>query len=78
MNFSELRFWLYLSLALGLILLTRPFFQRLVKSDDQAMSRYDRTTVLIVGLFLLGCFSPLTLAIVLFVWVSQPCRLVIR
>ena len=31
------------------------------------MSRYDRTTILIVGLFLLGCVSPLTLAIFLFV-----------
>ena len=67
MNFSELRFWLYLSLILGLVLLARPIFQRVVKSDDQAMSRYDRTTILIVGLFLLGCVSPLTLVIFLFV-----------
>jgi alginate O-acetyltransferase complex protein AlgI len=67
MNFSELRFWVYLGLVLGLILLTRPLFQRLVQSDDLAMSRYDRTTILIVGLFLLGCVSPLTLAIFLFV-----------
>lgn len=31
------------------------------------MSGYDRTTILIVGLFLLGCVSTLTLAIFLFV-----------
>ena len=67
MNFSDLRFWLYLGLVLGLILLSRPFFQKLVKSDDQAMSCYDRTAILIVGLFLLGCVSHLTLAIFLFV-----------
>jgi alginate O-acetyltransferase complex protein AlgI len=67
MNFAELRFWLYLALILGAVLLVRPFYQRIVRDSDVAMSRYDKTTILIVSLFLLGCVSPLTLAIFLFV-----------
>jgi hypothetical protein len=67
MNFSELRFWVYLAIILGPVLLVRPFFKRAVTDSDVAMSRYDKTTIQIVGLFLLGCVSPLTLAIFLFV-----------
>jgi len=67
MNFAELRFWLYLGLVLGAVLVVRPFFKRAVHDSDVAMSRYDKTTILIVSLFLLGCVSPLTLAIFLFV-----------
>jgi hypothetical protein len=67
MNFSELRFWVYIAIILGAVLLVRPFFKRAVTDSDVAMSRYDKTTILIVGLFLLGCVSPLTLAIYLFV-----------
>jgi hypothetical protein len=67
MNFAELRFWLYLALILGAVLLVRPFFKRAVADSDVAMSRYDKTTILIVSLFLLGCVSPLTLAVFPFV-----------
>jgi alginate O-acetyltransferase complex protein AlgI len=67
MNFAELRFWLYLALILGAVLLVRPLFKRAVGNSDGAMSRFDKTTILIVSLFLLGCVSPLTLAIFLFV-----------
>lgn len=69
MNFSELRFWIYLGSALGLVMAARPFVLRAARYRDKAVSLYDRTAILGIGLFLLGCVSPLTLAIFLFVCV---------
>jgi alginate O-acetyltransferase complex protein AlgI len=68
-NFAELRFWLYLAGVLGLVLALRPIFIKVSGTGDAAISRYDRTSILIVGLFLLGCVSPTTLGIFLFVCV---------
>ena len=69
MNFAELHFWFYLACILGPVLAIRPMYRRLALGGKSNMARYDRTTVLIVGLFLLGCVSPTTLAIFLFVCV---------
>lgn len=44
MNFAELRFWLYLAIILGAVLIVLPLFQKAVKSDDLAMSRDSCTT----------------------------------
>jgi alginate O-acetyltransferase complex protein AlgI len=68
-NFAELRFWLYLAGVLGLVLALRPIFIKVSGTGDAAISQYDRTSILIVGLFLLGCVSPTTLGIFLFVCV---------
>ena len=70
MNFAEFRFWLYLAGVLGLVLGLRPAFIKASGNSDAAISRYDRTSILIVGLFLLGCVSLTTLGIFLFVCIS--------
>jgi len=67
MNFAELRFWGYLIAALMLVVAIRPVALRCVSNRDQAACLYDRTTILAIGLFLLGCVSPTTLGIFLFV-----------
>jgi D-alanyl-lipoteichoic acid acyltransferase DltB (MBOAT superfamily) len=67
LNFAEFRFWVYLAGVLGLVLALRPIFIRASGNSDAAISRYDRTSILIVGLFLLGCVSVTTLGIFLFV-----------
>jgi alginate O-acetyltransferase complex protein AlgI len=69
MNFAELRFWFYLACVLGLVLSFRPIFIRALGNSDAVIAKYDRTTILIVGLFLLGCVSVTTLGIFLFVCV---------
>lgn len=66
MNFSELRFWGYLALALGLVVVLRPVILKAAKPRNAA-ALYDRTSILVVGLFLLGCVSLTTLGIFLFV-----------
>jgi D-alanyl-lipoteichoic acid acyltransferase DltB (MBOAT superfamily) len=67
MNFAEFRFWFYLAYVLGLVLAFRPIFIRAWDNSDAVIARYDRTSILIVGLFLLGCVSVTTLGIFLFV-----------
>lgn len=67
MNFAEFRFWFYLACVLGLVLTLRPIFIRISNRDDTFIARYDRSSILIIGLFLLGCVSPTTLGIFLFV-----------
>jgi len=69
MNFAEFRFWFYLACILGLVLAVRPIVIRASGRSDASISRYDRTAILIVGLFLLGCVSVTTLGIFLFVCV---------
>lgn len=69
MNFAEFRFWLYLACILGLVLALRPIVVKRSGRSNAAISRYDRTAILIVGLFLLGCVSVTTLGIFLFVCV---------
>jgi alginate O-acetyltransferase complex protein AlgI len=69
MNFAEFRFWFYLACALGLVLALRLLFLRASSSSDATLARYDRTAILLVGLFLLGCVSLTTLGIFLFVCV---------
>ena len=69
MNFSEFRFWGYLAIALALVLALRPLVIGVASDRDRAISLYDRTAILIVGLFLLGCVSVTTLGIFLFVCV---------
>jgi D-alanyl-lipoteichoic acid acyltransferase DltB (MBOAT superfamily) len=69
MNFAEFRFWFYLACVLGLVLSLRPIFIRASGNSDAVVARYDRTSILIVGLFLLGCVSVTTLGIFLFVCV---------
>jgi alginate O-acetyltransferase complex protein AlgI len=69
MNFAEFRFWFYLACILGLVLALRPIFVRGAGGSDASIARYDRTAILIVGLFLLGCVSVTTLGIFLFVCV---------
>ncbi len=60
MNFAELRFWGYLLLGLGLILLLRPWVGR---RDPASLPRYDRVALAALGMFLLLCVSALTFAI---------------
>lgn len=67
MNFGELRFWLYLSAILGLILSLRPLFKKWAHGNGDLLGRYDRTSILSTGLILLGLVSAGTLAIFLFV-----------
>lgn len=67
MNFAEFRFWFYLAYVLGLVLTLRPIFVRISNRDNTFIARYDRTSILIIGLFLLGCVSLTTLGIFLFV-----------
>lgn len=67
MNFAELRFWGYLAAALLLLVAVRPVALRCAGDHDQASCLYDRTSILAIGLFLLGCVSPTTLGIFLFV-----------
>ena len=69
MNFAEFRFWFYLACILGFVLAVRPIVVRCSGRSDAAISRYDRTAILIVGLCLLGCVSLKTLGIFLFVCV---------
>jgi alginate O-acetyltransferase complex protein AlgI len=69
MNFAEFRFWFYLACILGLVLAVRPIVVRASGRRDASIGRYDRTAILIVGLFLLGCVSVTTLGIFLFVCV---------
>jgi D-alanyl-lipoteichoic acid acyltransferase DltB (MBOAT superfamily) len=65
MNFSELRFWSSLLGVLLPILLIRPFFIRLTDKNPKAVSLYDRSSLLLIGLFLLGCANLWTLIIFL-------------
>jgi len=65
MNFSELRFWSSLLGVLLPILLIRPFFIRLTAKNPKAVSLYDRSSLLLIGLFLLGCANLWTLIIFL-------------
>jgi D-alanyl-lipoteichoic acid acyltransferase DltB (MBOAT superfamily) len=67
MNFAEFRFWFYLASVLGLVLALRPIFIRASGNSDAVIARFDRTSILIIGLFLLGCVSVTTLGIFLFV-----------
>jgi alginate O-acetyltransferase complex protein AlgI len=67
MNFAEFRFWLYLAGVLGLVFALRPIFLKRSGGDEASIARYDRTSILIVSLFLLGCVSMTTLGIFLFV-----------
>jgi alginate O-acetyltransferase complex protein AlgI len=69
MNFAEFRFWFYLAFVLGLVLILRPIFLKASNRDDAIIARYDCASILIVGLFLLGCVSLTTLGIFLFVCV---------
>ena len=69
MNFAEFRFWFYLACILGLVLGLRPIVVRGTGGSEASIARYDRTAILIVGLFLLGCVSVTTLGIFLFVCV---------
>jgi hypothetical protein len=55
MNFSELRFWSSLLSVLLPILIIRLFFIRLTAKNPNAVSLYDRSSLLLIGLFLLGC-----------------------
>ena len=55
MNFAEFRFWFYLACILGLVLGLRPIVVRGTGGSEASIARYDRTAILIVGLFLLGC-----------------------
>jgi alginate O-acetyltransferase complex protein AlgI len=68
-NFAELRFWFYLACILGLVLALRPIVVRASGRSEASIAKYDRTAILIVGLFLLGCVSVTTLGIFLFVCV---------
>ena len=65
MNFSELRFWSSLLGVLLPILLIRPFFIRLTAKNPNAASLYDRSSLLLIGLVLLGCANLWTLIIFL-------------
>jgi len=65
MNFSELHFWTSLLGVLLPILLIRPFFIRLTAKNPNAVSLYDRSSLLLIGLFLLGCANLWTLIIFL-------------
>jgi len=67
MNFAEFRFWFYLACVLGSVLALRPILSRASGESEVVIARYDRTAILIVGLFLLGCVSVTTLGIFLFV-----------
>ena len=69
MNFAEFKFWFYLACVLGLVLILRTIFLRASHNNDALIARYDRTSILVVGLFLLGCVSLTTLGIFLFVCV---------
>lgn len=69
MNFAEFRFWFYLASVLGLVLLLRPIVLKASSRDNAPTELYDRTSILVVGLFLLGCVSITTLGIFLFVCV---------
>lgn len=69
MNFAELRFWGYLAAALLLVIAIRPVALRCASNCDRAACFYDRTAILAIGLFLLGCVSVTTLGIFLFVCV---------
>ena len=69
MNFAEFRFWFYLACILGLVLALRPIVVHGAGGSEASITRYDRTAILIVGLFLLGCVSVTTLGIFLFVCV---------
>ena len=65
MNFSELHFWSSLLAVLWPILLIRPFFIRLTAKNPNAASLYDRSSLLLIGLVLLGCANLWTLIIFL-------------
>ncbi len=65
MNFSEARFWGYLIIALGIALAGRVFFGKSLLRAPGACSLYDRSSILLVSLWLLGCMSWLTLGIFL-------------
>jgi hypothetical protein len=65
MNFSELHFWSSLMGVLLPILLIRPFFISLTAKNPKAVSLYDRSSLLLIGLFLLGCANLWTLIIFL-------------
>jgi alginate O-acetyltransferase complex protein AlgI len=67
MNFAEFKFWLYLLGALGLVFVLRPIFLKTAGGNMASIARCDRTSVLLVSLFLLGCVSMTTLGIFLFV-----------
>ena len=67
MNFAEFRFWFYLACILGLVVALRPIVVRSAGGSDASIAQYDRTSILVVGLFLLGCVSLTTLGIFLFV-----------
>ena len=67
MNFAEFRFWFHLACVLGLVLILRPIFLKASNHDDALIAQYDRTSILVVGLFLLGCVSLSTLGIFLFI-----------
>lgn len=51
------------------MLALRPIVVRGAGGSDESIARYDRTAILVVGLFLLGCASVTTLGIFLFVCV---------
>jgi alginate O-acetyltransferase complex protein AlgI len=63
MNFSEARFWELLAIGLCTILLGRAVLARF-KMD---LERYDQCALFLLGVFLLGCVSTITLTIFLVV-----------
>jgi alginate O-acetyltransferase complex protein AlgI len=61
MNFAEARFWELLLMGLGVILLLRLGFSRF----GNLSKNFDKLSLLVLGLFLLGCVSWVTLLIFL-------------
>jgi len=66
MNFAEVRFWELLLAGMGIILSLRYALARMRRLPDT----FDRTALLALGLFLLGCVSTVTLIIFLTVVVG--------
>jgi alginate O-acetyltransferase complex protein AlgI len=61
MNFAEARFWELLLGSLVLVLLTRTVWSRIAGG----LQFYDKAALFIVGIFLLGCVSAITVSIFL-------------
>jgi len=76
MNFSELHFWTSLLGVLLPILLIRPFFIRLTAKNPNAVSLYDRSSLLLIGLVLLACASFYkTLGSIIQILIAKPVKL---
>jgi hypothetical protein len=58
------------------ILLIRPFFIRLNAKNPKAVALYDRSSLLLIGLFLLGCANfHKTLESIIQVLIAKPVKL---